>query len=505
MTSDPSTDRHAAQLEALFGANVVGVATGEGDLVLEGNDEFLRIVDRPRADLSGGLSWRAITPSDQAERDTAAVRDVHRDGGALVLKDFERPDGRRVPVLAAVAATDLDPYRWIAVLIDLSRDERLRWLAESEAAIVSTLLEDAPIGFALIDPSLRFVRVNRELAAMNGRSPEEHEGRPVFDVVPDLRESAQAVLEQVLATGEPLRDVEIVGMTPADPGVEHTWLESFFPVRMPHGPVVGVAAIARDETRVRTLQRQLRTTLERQRGALARVQESLMPEAMPSVEGFDLAGTYQSAEDEVSLGGDWYDVVRAPDGRLVVSVGDAVGHGLTGVGVMARATSAVRAYVSEGHGPARVLTLLNRLLGTQQSAGLATAVVVAIDTVTGELEYASAGHPYPLLLPPAAGDAVALEAAQGALLGATDSSRYGSGWGRLEPGETLLLYTDGLIERREEALDVGQLRLTRALADEAAGADAGTVVRTALRACLEGRERTDDVCLLAVRRLGSGG
>jgi serine phosphatase RsbU (regulator of sigma subunit) len=299
-----------------------------------------------------------------------------------------------------------------------------------------------------------------------------------------------------------VRDVEIVGTTPADPGVEHTWLESFFPVRMPHGPVVGVAAIARDETRVHTLQRQLHSTLERQRGAIARVQESLMPGALPSVPGFDLAGTYQSAEDEVSLGGDWFDVVRAPDGRLVVSVGDAVGHGLTGVGVMARASSAVRAYLCEGHGPARVLTLLNGLLGTPDSAGLASAVVVAVDTVTGELEYASAGHPYPLVRG-TSGDVVALAAAQGPLLGAADRGAYHAATARLDGGATLLLYTDGLIERREESLEHGQRRLEGALSGS--GTDSAGIVRAALRACLGDRERSDDVCLLAVTRLPAGG
>jgi len=204
------------------------MVVGEGDLITQANDEFLRMIGRSRAEVDEGIFWPQITPMDQVERDTGAVKAIRRDGSAMVLKDFVRPDGVRVPVLAAVAATGWDPYRWISVVVDLSRDERLRQLADAEAAIVSTLLEDAPIGFALIDRELRFVRINRELAAMNGRTPAEHEGRPVFDVVPGIQESAQQLLEGVLATGEPVRDVEIVGTTAADPGVEHTWLESFF-------------------------------------------------------------------------------------------------------------------------------------------------------------------------------------------------------------------------------------------------------------------------------------
>ena len=508
MTTDvPDTGaarRRAAQLDALFAANVLGVVAGEGDLFTEANDEFLRVIGRTRAELETGLAWPAITPVDQVERDTAAVEAIRRDGGSLVLKDFLRPDGVRVPVLAAVAATGWDPYRWIAVVVDLSHDERLRQLAESEAAIVSTLLEDAPIGFALIDPQLRFVRVNREMAAMNGCSPAEHEGRAVFDVVPGVRESAQPLLERVLATGEPLRDVEVVGTTAADPGVQHTWMESFFPVRMPHGPVVGLAAIARDETEIRGLQRELHATLARQRDALVQLQEGLLPETLPAVRGLDLAATYQSATDLISLGGDWYDVVRAPDGRLVVSLGDAVGHGVAAVGVMARASGAIRAYVCEGHRPAQILTCLNTLLCSPDFPGLATAVIVSIDPADGHVEYAAAGHPYPLLRT-SPGAVRALDASQGPLLGATPAPRYSAGTTALPPGSALLLYTDGLIERRDEPISAGQQRLATALSGSPASARSDELVRAALHACLSGRDRADDVCLLAVTRPAATG
>ncbi len=489
----------AAQRRALFASNVVGMASGEGDAIQDANDEFLRLVGLSREALADGIAWPQITPPEHVERDASALHQIRREGGALVQKDFLRPDGRRVPVLAAVAALSWDPYRWVSVVIDLSREERLRQLVQSEGAIVSTLLEDAPIGFALIDPELRFVRINREMAAMNGFSVADHEGTPVFDLLPGIRESAEPLLRRVLDTGEPLRDVEVVGHTPADPGVIRTWLESFFPVHVPHGPAVGVAAIARDVTELMALQRRLADTMDRQRQALQQLQTSLLP-PLPAVDGVQLAARYLAASDEVRLGGDWFDVLHAPDGRLVLSVGDVVGHGVTAVGLMARASAAMRAYISDGHPPAQVLTRLNRLLHDPYSAGMASAVVLFMDLSTGEVEYASAGHPYALLSAPDTGVAV-LDGAQGPMLGGRSDARYATGRTTVAPGATLLLYTDGLVERRGENLDDGLARLVGCLTDEPAlpGAAAGLVQR-AVDVCLGGQDLDDDVCVLALTR-----
>ena len=494
--------RRSEEMSALLAADVLGIAVGQRDDVLEANDEFLRVVALPRERLEQGLTWSDVSPADQGDVDAGAWAQLAQTGSALALQELIRPDGVRVPVLTASAAlpgTD----RWVSVVLDLSADERLRRLAGSEAAIVSTLLDDAPVGFAFIDPDLRFVRVNRELAQMNGFSVAEHIGVRAFDLLPELRETAEPLLRRVLETGEPLRDAVITGMTPADPGVEHTWLESFFPIRAPHGSVLGVAAIARDDTQVRRLQTELAATADRQRRALEQLQTGLLP-ALSPVAGVDLAARYLSAAEELRIGGDWYDAVVAPDGRLVLSVGDAVGHGLFAVGLMARASAAVRAFVSEGHPPAVVLHQLNRLLLTPESAGLASAVVVAIDTVTGEVEYAGAGHPYAMISGPG-GTATQLVDAQGPLLGTVATSVYPTARARVEPGGAVLLYTDGLVERRDEILTVGLDRLADLLSAQPATPCAATLVDAALEACLAGEPGQDDVCVLAAVRPAADG
>ena len=487
----------AAAMAALMDADVVGVVLGERDDIVDADGEFLRILGIGRSRLDSGLTWQEISPD--ADRDAGAWAELVRTGGSVAVQELRCPDGpedARVPVLvasAAVPGTD----RWVCVVVDLSEDERLRRLASAEAAIVSTLLDDAPIGFALIDPEMRFIRVNRELAAMNGLPAADHLGVGAFDIVPDLREAAEPLLRGVLDTGEPVRDVEITGETLADPGVPHTWSESFFPIRTPHGSVLGVAAVARDVTEVRRLQGQLAATADRQRQALEDLQTSLLPTLAP-VHGVDVAARYLAAGEDVRVGGDWYDAVVAPDGRLVLSVGDAVGHGLPAVGFMARASAAVRAFVSEGHGPAAVLDRLNRLLLTPESEGLASAVVVALDTATGAAEFACAGHPYAMVRAPGR-PVVQLVDAQGPLLGTRDGA-YPTARTTLPPGGALLLYTDGLVERRAESLTDGLERLVRVLEAEPPADAAATLVGAALAACLPDGVRDDDVCLLAAVR-----
>ncbi len=497
----PSADlvRQARGLQALFAGDAVGMAAGTGEVIEQANDELLRILGLGRADLDGGIRWPAITPLDQTERDAGAVDAVRRTGSTTFKKDFLRPDGSRVPVLAALAALSWDPYEWVAVVIDLSREERLRRLAQSEAAIVSTLLRDAPIGFALIDPEMRFVRINQELAAMNGFSVAEHEGRPVFDLVPDLRTDAEPLLRRVLDSGEPLRDVEIVGTTPADPGTPHTWLESFFPVRTPGGPTIGVAAVARDVTEVRRLEQELQATLGRQRQVLQDLQTSLLP-SLPTVLELDLAARYLGASHEIRLGGDWFDVFHAPDGRLVLAIGDVVGHGPTAVGLMARLSGAMRAHVTDGRGPAEVLTRLNQLLIGSLAPAMATAAMLRLDLATGKVEYAAAGHPYGLLRT-SEGEVRLLNGAQGRALGVTTDSIYPVEKTTLEIGGTVLLYTDGLIERRGEDLDQGVDRLVAVVGGSGLpSSGAAQLVHDVIEGSHTAVERDDDVCVLAAIR-----
>lgn len=485
---------------ALMRLTSVGIVRGVGPRLVGGNEEFTRIVGRAASQLFDGSGWRDLAPPERPDRLVAAVQTMVARGQVSVTTEIVRPDGARVPVLVVgVRLPGDDGPPWLALVVDLSDEQWRGRLADHESAIVSTLLDDAPVGFALMDRELRFVRINRELAAMNGATPAEHVGRYVFDVVPDVRGSAEEALRAVLATGEPLRDVEVVGTTAADPGVEHVWIESFFPVRShPLAEVRGIAAIARDVTRVRALQAELARVTTGQRTALEQLQRALLPESLPDLPGWSVDARYMSASDQVRLGGDWYDVILADD-RVVLAVGDVVGHGLTAVGMMAQARAATRAFVSEGYGPAEVLSRVTRLLLTPGVSGMATAVVASLDPVTGEVEYASAGHPYALVRDAAGGTRV-LDAAQGPMLGTTPHP-YATARATVPPGGALTMLTDGLVERRGESLAVGFRRLAGLLETADLTTGAPGLVEALIAGSPDAGHR-DDTCVLAVVHAG---
>lgn len=490
-------DDLTAHMAALWRARGVGIVLGHGEAVLRTNDEFGVICGRGPEEI-GDVSWRDLTPPDRHDRDLVMFQQFLTADSASMFTELALPEGGRRPVLVTAALVDRDGPRWIAVVIDLSRDEQLRRMAEADAAILSTLLEDAPFGFALLSNDLRFLRINHELAAMNGFSVAEHEGQHVFDLLPQLRESAEPLLRRVLETGESVREVELVGTTAADPGVEHVWRESFFPVRAPGRPPVGVAALARDETELRRLQREIEQLSDQRRLALEELQRGLLPTGVPTVEGFDVAARYMSASEEVRLGGDWYDVVAMRDGRLALSIGDAVGHGIAAIGLMSRASGAMQAYVSQQLDPDAMLRNLDQLMGDSAQEAVASALVGRLSQ-DGMLEYSTAGHPYALLRR-ADGSVGRLSDAQGPLLGARRHPRYRSRTAVLEPGGALVLYTDGLIERREESLSEGMARLADVIAAQPVGGTAEDLVSAVLEACLDDRAREDDVCVIAVLR-----
>lgn len=138
------------------------------------------------------------------------------------------------------------------------------WLREAETEL---FYEHAPLGLCILDTELRYVRVNRTLAEINGIPAEGHIGRTVREVVPDLAEEAEARMREVLATGEPVREFEVVGETPSRPGVARSWSESWLPLHGQDGSIVGLSVIVYETTPLRQAEqelRQLTTSLERQ-------------------------------------------------------------------------------------------------------------------------------------------------------------------------------------------------------------------------------------------------
>jgi anti-sigma regulatory factor (Ser/Thr protein kinase)/putative methionine-R-sulfoxide reductase with GAF domain len=191
------------------------------------------------------------------------------------------------------------------------------------------------------------------------------------------------------------------------------------------------------------------------RGAVA-LQRSLLPEVIPEIVGVDVAARYLPARDEV--GGDWYDVIELPVGLVGLAIGDVAGHGVRAAALMGQLRVALRAYALDGYSPAETLKRLDRLLHTIRGEGMATAAYALLDPLSGSLRLASAGHP-PAVVVSADGHAGLLEGTPAPPLGTLPFGSYAELEATIGPGETLMLYTDGLIERRREPLTMGLERL----------------------------------------------
>ncbi len=170
---------------------------------------------------------------------------------------------------------------------------------------------------------------------------------------------------------------------------------------------------------------------------------------------------YLPAVGNLFVGGDWYDVVELGGGRLALVVGDCVGHGLEAAAVMGQLRSAGRALLLDGCGPAAMLEGLDRFAATVEGAASTTVCCVVVDQAAATLTYALAGHPPPVI--ERAGRAILLDAVVGRPLAVGSDDRREIRVG-LTDVDTVVLYTDGLVERRDEPLSVGLARLAATVA-----------------------------------------
>jgi PAS domain S-box-containing protein len=188
---------------------------------------------------------------------------------------LERPVPKRTLISTLQGAIEARRRQYLVRDL-LAERARLHRQVEEQLNQLQTLYDSAPIGLALFDRELRFRRVNAILAEINGRTVAEHLGKLAWEIIPDLRASAEPLMQKVIDIGEPLVGIELTGETPAQPGVRRDWLEKFYPVKEPDGTVTGVGAIVEDVTERKRLERTqtiLSAELEhRVKNILARVQ-----------------------------------------------------------------------------------------------------------------------------------------------------------------------------------------------------------------------------------------
>jgi PAS domain S-box-containing protein len=373
----------------------------------------------------------------------------------------------------------------------------------------AALFAATPTPFIVVDRDLVIVEANRAYCEIVGRRPEDIVGRSMFDAFPtnpadptgDGVDNLRASMERARDTGRPdtmavqKYDIEVAG---TGEFVERYWSPLNIPVLDEEGRATHVlhrteevtdyvreqAArrqdIARGEewrrrvveveadllTRARELQdlnRQLREASHREREVALTLQRAMLPAPRFALSGLEVAARYRPAEDALFVGGDWFDVVQLAEDAVALAVGDVVGKGLEAAAIMGQLRSALSAATHGADGPPEALDTLDRYARTVDGARGTTVVQVRLDGARDTVRYSRAGHLPPLVVT-ARGEAAFLEGAGGPPLATKrEDVPYPKAEEPFPPGGTLVLYTDGLIERRRRSIDDGFAALTDAV------------------------------------------
>ncbi|MGW1994931.1 PP2C family protein-serine/threonine phosphatase [Embleya sp. NPDC001921] len=375
-------------------------------------------------------------------------------------------------------------------------DEQPPWRVDFRA-----VFEALPAGVALLTPALIYAEANPAYLRLAGRGHEEIIGRYIFDAFPDNPHDGSATGTRNLAASlrraaAGQRDTMAVQrydtQRPDEPGVwdERYWSILNAPVLDSRGRTCWVLHRVEEVTellraksdcpesradfieaelynRARELQEvneRLRRSYAHEREVALVLQSAMLPAPSPHAGPHTAAVRYHPAQGALNVCGDWYDLVDLPQGRTAVAVGDVVGHGLEAAAVMGQLRSALTATLRIADGPAHALEALGLHARSVPGAESATAVAVTVDPACRSLHYSSAGHLPPALLAPD-GTVTLLDRATDPPLGA-HPEHLPRPQARLDypTGATLVLYTDGLIERRHEDIDTSLARLALALA-----------------------------------------
>jgi serine phosphatase RsbU (regulator of sigma subunit)/anti-sigma regulatory factor (Ser/Thr protein kinase) len=233
---------------------------------------------------------------------------------------------------------------------------------------------------------------------------------------------------------------------------------------------------------------------EHERRLTAALQQTFLPVSMPRVPGLRFTSKYQPA---AGIGGDWYDVLALPSGAVALAMGDVSGHGVGAAAAMGRLRNALRAYAVEGVDPADVVARLDRLIEALDVTGMVTLLYGVVDPSFAEFRFVSAGHVPPLIL--RSGDPFFADDGEAdPPLGTSRLHRFRTRVASLDGAKSLLLYTDGLVERRDESLSAGLERLRVQSYQVGAAQSPAAALDSLVESLLDGSEATDDIALLLV-------
>jgi serine phosphatase RsbU (regulator of sigma subunit) len=344
-------------------------------------------------------------------------------------------------------------------------------------ALRSILARDQPV----TAPQARRLLRSSEPIVLDRRSATRLAGQELL--VPFLERGATAVIIPVATPAEALATLTLVSLDPARP-LRGEVVESAL-------SIAGQAALVIDNARLYQQQKSFADTMQR----------SLLPRREPRLPGLEVGTVYESSA-RVDVGGDVYDFLALPDGRLAVALGDVTGHGIEAAADMAMAKFVFRSLTREHSEPGDFLASANEVVAGEIAMGkFITLVYVLVDAGSDSVACANAGHPAPRLIG-SGGEIVELQA-RGLALGIEDAQTYDAVRVHFGPGDALVLYTDGLVERRRGKELYGTDRLDDVLLR---GRDlpAKQLARAVLADCraFGSGDLADDCAIVVIKRTG---
>ncbi|MET8831276.1 SpoIIE family protein phosphatase [Streptomyces sp. NPDC004610] len=429
--------------------------------------------------------WSARLPGTQRR---AAARAEH------AAPQDRAPDGRETPEPRATREGREGTGSVPAARAEQLTDDLLAAAPAVDDLPVRDVLDRVPALVALVHgPDHRLGYVNDAYATAFGTRALGH---PAGDALPELRElGLLPLLDQVLRSKKP----RTVKSRKAPDGRCYTFCCT--PVGQDDGGEEGVLVFATDVTDHAEAAERLRAAERRQRETAVTLQRSLLPQELEQPDDLRIAATYQPGGTEAAVGGDWYDVITLGGGRTALVIGDVMGRGVRAAAIMGQLRTAVRAYARLDLPPHEVLQLLDGLAAEIDANQIATCVYAIHDPNEGRLVYASAGH-LPILVRDESGAVLRADEPTGPPLG-TGGWMHSSGTIPLGPGSTAVLYTDGLVERRDADLDEGIEALERALAG--ATGTPQVICDRLLRSAGVTADHDDDVAVLVLQHPARNG
>ncbi|WP_367433356.1 SpoIIE family protein phosphatase [Streptomyces celluloflavus] len=456
--------------------------------------------------------WSAKLPGTQRRAAARSGRAAPRAAAAAPLADASAASGSgSVPAARAEGAAD----RAADGPNPATADEPVPAAAPPtvDALSVHDILGTLPALVAVVyGPEHRIAYVNGAYATVFGPRPA---GRTAREALPELDElGLLPLLDQVLRGGTPrtVKSRRVPGGAGPDGSRDGYYTFTCTPIEVtdsgpapgpeaacgaPHhgAPHHGVLIFGADVTDQIESAERLRVSEARQRAAAVTLQRSLLPQELEQPDDLRVAATYQPGGTDAAVGGDWYDVITLGAGRTALVIGDVMGRGVRAAAVMGQLRTAVRAYARLDLPPHEVLQLLDGLAAEIDASQIATCVYAVHDPNEGRLVYASAGH-LPILVRDPDGAVRRAAEPTGPPLG-TGGWLHTSGSVPFGPGCSAVLYTDGLVERRDKDIDDGVEALERALSGATGAPD--IVCDRLLRSLGITAAHDDDVAILTLQ------